>query len=100
MVVHKKVAKAVKKVGKKVVRKALKFVGVRIRKPAKRMRAPMKKRLRRPRHVGPPKVGFRTVKGRGGRRITIKRPSPRIVGPTESQAIGKSPKRRTGRRIA
>ncbi len=27
--------------------------------------------------VGPPKVGFRTVKGRGGRRITIKRPRPR-----------------------
>ena len=32
---------------------------------------------RRPRHAGPPKVGFRTVKGRGGKRITIKRPRPR-----------------------
>ena len=34
---------------------------------------------RRPRHVGPPKVGMRTIKGRGGKRITIKRPRPRIV---------------------
>ncbi len=33
---------------------------------------------RRPKRiVGPPKVGFRTVKGRRGRRITIKRPRPR-----------------------
>lgn len=30
-------------------------------------------------HVGPPRVGMRTVKGRGGRLITIKRPRPRNV---------------------
>ena len=90
MPVHKKVAKAVKKVGKKAIRKALKFVGIRARKPAKRrLRAPLRKRLRRqpvasstsqgPKQLGPPKIGFRTVKGRGGRRITIKRPGRRIV---------------------
>lgn len=29
--------------------------------------------------VGPPKVGFRTVKGRRGKRVLIKRPRPRNV---------------------
>ncbi len=81
MVVHKKVAKAVRKVGKKVVRKALKFMGVRTRKTVtKKARSSRRKRLRPPdRQVGPPKVGMRTVKGRGGRLITIKRPRPRNV---------------------
>ena len=81
MVVHKKVAKAVRKVGKKVVRKALKFVGVRTRKTVtKKVRSSRRKRLRPPdRQVGPPKIGFRTVKGRGGRLITIKRPRPRNI---------------------
>ncbi|KKL51091.1 hypothetical protein LCGC14_2298940 [marine sediment metagenome] len=121
MPVHKKVAKAAKKVGIT----ALKRVGVRLSKPIKkRIRKVLGKRLRRkpvassiskgPRQVGtsgrvraakrlpgqigirrkvglrdagrpikpkkqvgPPKVGFRTVKGRRGKRITIKRPRPR-----------------------
>ena len=116
MVVHKKVAKAVRKVGKKVVRKALNSVGVRTRKPVRprvikkflgSRVSPAAKAAKRPRKVrpavenprfrkgrakrgprgakgsrkvvGPPGVGMRTVKGRGGRLITIKRPRPRNV---------------------
>ena len=119
MVVHKKVAKAVRKVGKKVVRKALNSVGVRTRKtpksrassiskpprvrtgsrsfpsgvrirmgvaptpsdrgPRSRTQTKARQATKPKRQVGPPKVGFRTVKGRGGRLITIKRPRPRNV---------------------
>lgn len=42
---------------------------------AKTLRKLGKRRSRK--QVGPPKVGFRTVKGRRGKRITIKRPRPR-----------------------
>ena len=116
MVVHKKVAKAVKKVGKKVVRKALGRIGIRVKKttrpssiskffgsrvapatkagkkPRKTRPAVENPRFRKRRNargprgvkgprkiVGPPGVGMRTVKGRGGKLITIKRPRPRNV---------------------
>ncbi len=68
MPVHKKVAKAIKKVGKK----ALKRVGVRLSKVL-----PRTKGQRRKKHLGPPRVGMRSVKGRKGKIITIKKPRPR-----------------------
>ncbi len=128
MPVHKKVAKAVKKVGKA----ALKRVGVRFKKrpvasstskgprrrrtPSLRSAAKAAQRITvgigkkgspgtrgiiskhrgrtmigrssiirgilqgsKRKTTGPPKVGFRTIKGKGGKRITIKRPSPRAA---------------------
>ncbi len=119
MPVHKKVAKAAKKVGKKVVKKAvskaLKFLGA-SRKPATRRvlkakkATALRKRLR-PQPEGRTKRSGETgllaapgirVKSRRVRRGPLNRalPGRRILGPSESQAIGKSPKRRRGRRIA
>ncbi len=106
MPVHKKVAKAIKKVGKK----ALKRVGVRLSKVLPRTKGVAKakgiiarraasKKFRKveqrqqsktktkvkassiskgpKKHLGPPRVGMRSVKGRKSKITTIKRPRPR-----------------------
>ena len=96
MVAHKFIQKAIKRPGaftakaksagmsvaafaKKVLKKGSK-ASTRTKRQAslaKTLRKLGKRRSRK--QVGPPKVGFRTVKGRRGKRITIKRPRPRSV---------------------
>ena len=109
MVVHKKVAKAVKKVGKKVVRKALRRVGIRVKKTTRTSDiskffgsrvAPATKAAKRSRKIRPAVENPRFRKRRNARGPRGGKGPRKIVGPSESQAIGRSPRRRTGRRLA
>jgi hypothetical protein len=96
MVAHKFIARAIKRPGaftakakragmsvaafaKKVLKKSSR-ASTRTKRQANLAQTLRKLGKRRSKkQVGPPRVGMRTVKGRRGKRITIKRPSPRNV---------------------